>query len=236
MFVFVEDSCHPTDECAPDRLANRVKAGQNTWCGAVKEHKQRKVTSVVSMGSAQEVVLNPAQLKVKAPFGSKMFVCGIDFLRMWKAFYSVSPTSWTVDYHNHVLVASGLLEVQSPFVATQYYPHYSQRKREWLNGDENPNLVPLVDAPLRTVPVVVTALYDYKAEGGGYMHVNRGDRIQLHRSRLQPGDMHDAYSTYAYGYRLGHYDDHHLVERGWFPIDILYDVQTQLEIVGARFV
>ena len=209
--------------------------GQNVWCGAVRDNKLRQVTSIIAKGSAQEVVLNKAQLKVHAPAGSKMLVCGIEFLRIWRALYNASPTDWTVDYHNQVLVASGVLKVQDPFFAGQYYPHYSQRLRHWSTGVDDPKLVPLA-APLTVNPVVVTALYDYKAEGGGYMDVHVGDRIRLFRSEFQPGGEDDVYSVYAYGYRLHPGKPLSELTQGWFPIEILHDVQTQLEIVGAQFV
>merc|ERR1739848_142763 len=34
LFVLVEDSCQPTEDCAPARLAQRIEPGQNVWCGA----------------------------------------------------------------------------------------------------------------------------------------------------------------------------------------------------------
>ena len=179
LFVLVEDSCQPTEDCAPARLAQRIKPGQNVWCGAVREHKQRTIYSIISNGdSPQEVVLNQANSEVFAPAGSKMFVCGIEFLRKWKDMYKVSPTAWTVDYHNQVLAASGLLQVQYPFIAGNYSPHYSQRMHQWSDGLKDDKIVPLV-ARLREVPVVVTAIESYDAEGIGYMQVHVGDRIQL---------------------------------------------------------
>ena len=174
--------------------------------------------------------MNQADSKVFAPAGSKMFVCGIEFLRKWKDMYKVSPTAWTVDYHNQVLVASGLLQVQYPFLAGQYYPHYSQRTQQWSDGLKDDKIAPLVMAPLREVPVVVTAIKPYVAEGNGYMHVHFGDRIRLRKAIFESGEQENLYSTYAYGYRLKPF------EMGWFPVDVLHDAQTQLAIAGAHFV
>ena len=143
--------------------------------------------------------------------------------------YKVSPTGWPVDYHNQVLVAWGLLQVQYPFLAGQYYPHYSQSTHQWSDGLKDDKIVPLV-APLREVPVVVTAIKPYEAEGNGYMHVHVGDRIQLWKTIFESGEQDNLYSTYAYGYRLKPF------EVGWFPVHVLHDAQTQLAIAGAHFV
>ena len=103
LFVLVEDSCQPTEDCAPARLAQRIEPGQNVWCGAVREYKQRTIKSIISNGdSPQEVVLTQFESKVFAPAGSKMLVCGIEFLKKWKGMFEVSPTAWSVDYESAV--------------------------------------------------------------------------------------------------------------------------------------
>lgn len=238
LFVLVEDSCQPTEECAPDRLAQRFQPEQNVWCGAVREYKQRTIsnfTSFISNGdSPQEVVLTQADSKVFAPAGSKMFVCGIEFLRKWKDMFWASPTAWTVDDHNQVLVASGHLQVQLPFLAGQYYPHYSQRTHQWSDGSKDDKKVQLL-APLREVPVVVTAMEPYEAEGRPYMHVHVGDQIQLSKEIFVSGEQSHLYSTYAHGHKLKQRESEP-VEVGWFPIHIFHNAQTQLRIAGAQFV
>ena len=77
LFVLVEDSCQPTGECAPDRLAQYCEPGDNLWCGAVRRHMKRTTTSIIPNGdSPQEVVLNQANSKVFAPAGSKLRLQG----------------------------------------------------------------------------------------------------------------------------------------------------------------
>ena len=243
LFVLVEDSCQPTEACAPNRLAQHFQPEQNVWCGAVREYKQRTVSDRFTLNgdSPQEVVLTQADSKVFAPAGSKMFVCGIEFLRKWKDMFWASPTAWTVDYHNQVLVASGHLQVQFPFLAGQYYPHYSQRMsrrtHQWSDGSKDDKKVQLL-APLIEVPVVVTAMEPFEAECRPYMHVHVGDKIQLSKEIFVfHGEQSHLYSTYAHGYKLKQREG--IFERvavGWFPIHIFHNAQTQLRIAGAQFV
>ena len=76
-FVLVEDSCCPTEECAPARLARRIKPGTRVWCGAVRDCRERTIGATISNGdSPQEVVLNQANSKVFAPAGSKLRLQG----------------------------------------------------------------------------------------------------------------------------------------------------------------
>ena len=89
--------------------------------------------------------------------------------------------------------------------------------------------MPLV-APLREVPVVVTAIKPYEAEGNGYMHVHVGDRIQLWKTIFESGEQDNLYSTYAYGRRLKPFAE------AWFPVHVLGNAQTQLATAGAHFV
>ena len=57
--------------------------GENVWCGAVRAYKQRKITS------SDGLVTRTDDTKIMAPAGSKMFVVGIEFLKLWVAFYKV---------------------------------------------------------------------------------------------------------------------------------------------------
>ena len=232
LFVLVEDSCQPTGECAPDRLAQYCEPGDNLWCGAVRRHMKRTTTSIIPNGdSPQEVVLTQFESKVFAPAGSKMLVCGIEFLKKWKGMFEVSPTAWSVDYHNQVLVASDDLKVQCPYLAGQYDPHYSQRTDKWSHGLKDDKRVPLC-ARLIDVPVVVTAMEPYEAEGGGYIRVHDGDQIQLSKTIFESGLQFNLYSTYAYGYRLNPFSK----GEGRFPAHVLHDAQTQLATAGGHFV
>ena len=126
-------------------------------------------------------------------------------------------------------MASDDLKVQCPYLAGQHDPHYSQRTDKWSDGLKDDKIVPLV-APLREVPVVVTAIKPYVAEGNGYMHVHVGDRIQLPKTTFESGEQDNLYSTYAYGYRLKPF------AMGCFPVHVLHDGQTQLATAGAHFV
>ena len=92
-----------------------------------------------------------------------MLVVRFEFLTLWLALYKVSPTSWTVDYHNQVLVGSGHMRVLYPFLAGQFYPHYSHRLQKWELEDADIHKVPVVDSKLK-VPVVAMSLMDYKPE------------------------------------------------------------------------
>ena len=237
LFVLVEDSCQPTGECAPDRLAQYCEPGDNLWCGAVRRHMKRTTTSIIPNGdSPQEVVLTQFESKVFAPAGSKMLVCGIQFLKKWQSMFEVSPTAWSVDYHNHVFVASGILNVQCPYLAGQYNPHWSQRTGKWSDGLKDDKKVPLC-GDLVEVPVVVTAMEPYKAEGGGYMSVDAGDQIQLSKDIFGSGLRGNLYSTYAYGRKLNQPEgtvEHD--EQGWFPIHVFRDAETQLRTAGAQIV
>ena len=68
----------------------------------------------------------------------------------------------------------------------------------------------------------------YVAESIGYMHVNVGDRIELLNTTFESGEQDNLYSTYAYGRKLPAFAE------GWFPVHVLHDVQTQLEIAGVQ--
>ena len=171
-FVLCEDSCQPTQECALARLSALVTPGKNVCCGAVRAYEQRKITS------SDGLVTRTDDTNIMAPAGSKMFVVGIEFLKLWVAFYKVSPTAWSVDYQNQVLVASGHMRVHYPFLAGQLYPHYSHRLHKWQHGDDA-KVVPLVDSEKVSVPVVVTPLMDYDPEGPGYLHVRKGEFLLL---------------------------------------------------------
>ena len=81
---------------------------------------------------------------------------------------TVSPTSWPVDYHNQVLVASGYLNVLSPFLAGQHYPHSSHRMNEWQDAKSDNKIVTLVDEPLAEA-VILRAFEGYSAESEGYL-------------------------------------------------------------------
>ena len=110
LFVICEDSCLPTAACAPGSLSTKVKHGKNLWCGAVRKHKARPIDSVVDASNGS-LALSSCSINVMAP------VCGIEFPRTWVQMYKISPTAWTVDYRNQVLVASRLLQVNSVFLA-----------------------------------------------------------------------------------------------------------------------
>ena len=76
--------------------------------------------------------------------------------------------------------------------------------------------------------VVFTAMKAYWSEGGGYLQVHAGAKIRLLTGILSPAEDQNVYSgAYAYGVLC------HSGEAGWFPFEILGDVRTQLETVGA---
>ena len=135
-----------------------------------------------------------------------------------------------------MLVASDDLKVQCPYLAGQYDPHYSQRTGKWSDGLKDDKKVPLC-ARLIDVPVVVTAMEPYEAEGGGYIRVHDGDQIQLSKTIFESGLRCNLYSTYAYGRKLKQREgtvEHD--EKGWFPIHVFRDAETQLRTAGAQIV
>ena len=224
LFILCEESCQPTKECAPVHLTALVRPEENVWFGAARSFEKRKITSVIS---EDWNVINENS-EVMAPAGSKMFVCGIDFLRLWINMYRQSPTAWSVDYHNQVLVASGLLRVEFPFLAGNHYPHYSQRTHKWTHDGDDPKCVQLRSSPLEKMDVVFTAMRAYRSEGGGYLQVHARAQIRLLTGILFPAEDQNVYSgAYAYGVLC------HSSREGWFPFEILGDVRTQLETVGA---
>ena len=87
--------------------------------------------------------------------------------------YKISPTAWTVDDHNQVLVASRLLQVNSTFLARNLYPPYSHRTDTWEAGENDGHNVQLVYSPEMKV-VVGRAFSDCEAEGGGFLSVRAG--------------------------------------------------------------
>ena len=176
LFVICEDSCLPTGACAPESLSTMVKPGENLWCGAVRMHKARHIDSVVDASNGS-VALSRCSINVMAPDGSKMIVCGIEFLRTWIQMYNISPTAWTVDDHNQVIVASRLLQVNSMFLARNLYPHWSHRTDTWESGENDDHIVQLVSSPEMKVDVVVRAFSDYEAEADGYLSVHAGSDI-----------------------------------------------------------
>ena len=95
LFVICEDSCLLTAACAPGSLSTKVKFGKNLWCGAVRNHKARPIDSVVDASNGS-LALSSCSINVMALVGSKMIVCGIEFLRTWVQMYKISPTAWTV--------------------------------------------------------------------------------------------------------------------------------------------
>ena len=226
LFILCEDSCQPTKECAPVHLTALVRPEENVWFGAVHCFEKRKITSVIS---EDWNVINETS-EVMAPAGSKIFVCGIEFLKMWVDLYKITPTAWHVDYYNQVLVASGLLRVHHPFIAGQLYPHYSHRQDSWGDGSDT-KIVPLVSAGMM-VAVYVVVMEDYFPEPDcGYLQVETGDIVQLTSLMIYRGDMTNLYSLYAYGRQSTG-----LCESGWFPLDVLQDVRTQLQIFGASII
>ena len=226
-FILCEDSCLPTTQCSPSRLSRRICPAVAVWCGAVREHKQRRVPDALAANEDGELEIHRAAAVAMAPAGSKMLVCGLRFMRNWLRLYTMSPTAWPVDYHNQVLVASGHLRVLSPFLAGQYYPHFSHRTQEWQDGKNDNKKVSLAGEP-SAEPVIVTAVADYTAEDTGYLTVPAGTDLQLMHGAAEPGFNKNKYSFYFFGRRLdasfGYTGD-----QGWFPSDILGNVQTQFE-------
>ena len=142
--------------------------------------------------------------------------------------YKMSPTAWSVDYMNQVLVASKLMRVQSPFLAGHYLPHYSHRTHSLSHSDDK---AVQLSAPLIEVNVIRTACVNYHPEAEGYLHVCAGDRIQLLKDELYDCDQGNLYSRYVYG----------CIEfkpsfRGWFPCEILYDVEAQFKRRNASVI
>ena len=176
-----------------------------------------------------------------APAGSKMLIGGRCFWKLWLDLYRISPTSWTVDYHNQVLVGSQHLRICSPFLATVRRHHYSHRTLRWEGGEDN-RAVALVSDPLVQVstdspgvsdtaagPVmpepareanhgcIFTVAQDY-SEGvnSGYLTLVAGDHVRVWESSAEAGVEGNHFQVYVYGARVDNPSD-----QGWLPTQIL---------------
>ena len=64
---------------------------------------------------------------------------------------------------------------------------------------------------------IVEALVTYNAEGDGYLHILKGDRLKICFERREPGGERDRFRAYVYG---AHLDAALRTYPGWFPYDI----------------
>ena len=64
---------------------------------------------------------------------------------------------------------------------------------------------------------IVEALATYNAEGDGYLHILKGDRLKICFERREPGGARDHFRAYVYG---AHLDAALGTYPGWFPYDI----------------
>ena len=95
-----------------------------------------------------------------------MFVVGHRILKLRVDAYNMSPTAWSVDYVNQVLVGSQLTRVQSPCLVGHLLPHYSRRARNWSVEERDIKAAELTSASLVEVDAARAAHENYVAALG----------------------------------------------------------------------
>ena len=150
--VVAEDSCWIMKETTPRLLRQLVEAhgGKSLWRGYCNKPSKKDAYTLTAHGD-----LCYRTVPVKVPFGSKMLVVNLRFVRDIRRFMMLTDLVWFADQRLKVMVASGLLEVTNPPLAASR-AHFSL-----VSDKELGDLVPKVSATqqqqatLASAPVVL---------------------------------------------------------------------------------